>query len=532
MLGLILASPPPATTESTTTPPRCTLLVMPVGVMSNWEQQIQDHVQEGVLKVGFYQGAARTNLLDNIQNGDLNVVIVSYHTLAAEYRKMNKKDVSDNNDNNNSSKPPAKKRAKKCAKLSSIFDCDFHRIILDEAHTVRSCRTTFFKACVEIKARNKWALTGTPFVNRADDIYSLVHFLGVEPLCDKKIYQRAITYPIENGNEAGLACLRLVMSHVALRRSKDTANISLVTKTVELSTVSFREGTPHKTVYDALFGTVRTAFEAVLQNGEKEALKNYSNIFEKLLRLRQASCSSKLVPLERRQRAIELWQELQKREAGNDNKLTAQEGLELLEKLKGAFESNDDNNNNNNATAGLPECCVCLMEMDENECVILKTCGHVYCEACITRVCTDFNSNCPLCRKEFCKADMIKKTAASTAAEQPDEQDNNDNNLQLSVRDEDTGISPKVEALLDSIQKMKPDEKGVIFSQFTSHLDLIQEALKDAGHSFTRLDGSMPSAKRMVAVRNFSSEDPESPRFILCSLHAAGTGINLTRGSW
>ena len=350
-------------------------------------------------------------------------------------------------------------------------------------------------------------------VNRVDDIFPLLHFLGVERLGDKRIFQRAISIPVQNGDDAGLACLRLVMSHVALRRSKATANVKLTTKSVHLTRVSFEDGSPHKAVYEALFGTVRLAMQAVMQEDEKQVLKNYTNIFEKLLRLRQACCSGKLVPLHRREKAMELWNELQERDV--THKLTAKEGLELFEKLKGAFSQEVD----------LPECAVCLTEMEESECVILRKCSHVYCEGCIGRVAAHNNDKmpivCPLCRTAFSKADMIKKSVASIAAHTKVDGKESD----VSVDDAAIGASPKILALLESIKSLEQDSKAVIFSQFTSFLDLIQAALKDAGHTFTRLDGSMTAAKRIESVHIFSSDDEGSPRFMLASTLAAGTGI-------
>lgn len=72
----------------------------------------------------------------------------------------------------------------------------------------------------------------------------------------------------------------------------------------------------------------------------------------------------------------------------------------------------------------------------------------------------------------------------------------------------------------------------MIFSQFTSHLDIIGKTMKGAGHSFVRIDGSVCAANRISAISRFNSDDADSPRFILCSLLASGTGINLTRANW
>eukprot|EP00536_Pseudo-nitzschia_multiseries_P013974 jgi/Psemu1/327386/estExt_fgenesh1_pg.C_6390001 len=529
VIALLLAAPPPSSAlvgakkANLRKQPQCSMIVCPVSVMSNWQQQIKQHVQDGVLNVGVYQGPSRGKLLQKVQDGEINVLLVSYHTLAADYTKEFGKPGNGNtiNDDRKMLSRPTKKQKR----VESIFDIEFHRICLDEAHFVRNSRSGFFHACNRVSAQRRWALTGTPFVNRADDIYSLMVFLGFEPLNDRKIYQRAISLPMENGEEeAGLACLRVAMADVSLRRSKATAGIKLVGKTVQLTKVSFDEGSPHKSVYDALFGTLRVAFEAVLQDGDKEVLKKYTDVFEKLLRLRQACCSGKLVPLERRQRAIEVWKELKDRSENDQTpRLTAQEGLDLLEKLKGTF--GEDAN-----STDLPECAVCLMEMEEAQCVILKHCSHVYCEECISRVYNTAGKGkpkCPLCRKVFSKADMIKKNVACEATQVQKDGVSIDN-----IDNDHIGRSPKISALLATIQNaMNPDEKGVIFSQFTSFLDLIGDALHEEGHAFVRIDGSMNTMKRMAAVRAFSSDEINGPRFILCSLHAAGTGINLTRGS-
>jgi SNF2 family DNA or RNA helicase len=101
--------------------------------------------------------------------------------------------------------------------------------------------------------------------------------------------------------------------------------------------------------------------------------------------------------------------------------------------------------------------------------------------------------------------------------------------------EEEAGRSPKVQALLDAIEhEMEPDEKGVIFSQWTSFLDIIQDELESVGHTFTRIDSSMNAGARIDAMLKFDTESCDSmktPRFVLCSLLACGTGINLTRGS-
>jgi len=512
-LGLILLAPPsgleykvPVSTDVAAAAKlpagptnRCTLIVCPVSVLSNWTDQVEQFVAPGVLSVELYHGKNRHEVLSDVKDGRVDILLVSYNTLAADYDSSGKDDAA----------PKKKKKKAKRQKLGeSIFDIDFHRIVLDEAHTIRNSKTRSFKAVSLIKSERKLALTGTPLVNSSDDIFSIFSFLGVQPLDDKTIFTRAITQPIKNGDEMGLTRLRTAMSFLSLRRSKANVNIKLVEKDVQLCSVEFVNDA-HKQVYDALFGTVRVAMEAILGEEESKALKNYSVIFEKLLRLRQSCCSGLLLTQERRDIAIKVWEEM--KASKTTKKLTAEEGLALLEKLKGAFSEVDQ-------PGSLPECGICLMEMEEQDGTIIKSCGHVFCSLCIHQVIAKSNKKCPYCRQSFDESDIVDMKQAKTAANEKDV-------VKPAAQDLTFGTPPKIQALLASIQGMEGDEKGVIFSQFTSHLDILGKALKEAGHSFVRIDGSVSAPKRIAAISTFNSDDTDSPRFILCSLLASGTGI-------
>ena len=214
---------------------RCTLIVCPVSVMSNWTDQASQFIAPGVLSMEIYHGANRHSVLPEVKSGKVDILLVSYNTLAADY------DVSGQG---------AESQTKKKAKRESIFDIDFHRIVLDESHTIRNSKTRSFKAVSKIKADRKLAITGTPFVNSSDDIYSLLSFLGVEPLDEKTIFNRAITQPIKQGDEIGLTRLRTTMGFLSLRRSKQNVDFKLVEKVVQLCQVEFMDDA-HKTVYDA-----------------------------------------------------------------------------------------------------------------------------------------------------------------------------------------------------------------------------------------------------------------------------------------
>jgi superfamily II DNA or RNA helicase len=71
--------------------------------------------------------------------------------------------------------------------------------------------------------------------------------------------------------------------------------------------------------------------------------------------------------------------------------------------------------------------------------------------------------------------------------------------------------------------------RALVFSQFTSHLALVREALGAAGRKFLYLDGQTPPAERDRLVERFQAGEGE---LFLISLKAGGTGLNLTAADY
>ncbi len=85
--------------------------------------------------------------------------------------------------------------------------------------------------------------------------------------------------------------------------------------------------------------------------------------------------------------------------------------------------------------------------------------------------------------------------------------------------------SSKLDALLDALDTAVAEgHKALVFSQWTSLLDLAEPHLQTAGIDYLRLDGS--TRDRGAVVDRF--QDPTGPEVMLISLRAGGTGLNLT----
>jgi SNF2 family DNA or RNA helicase len=72
---------------------------------------------------------------------------------------------------------------------------------------------------------------------------------------------------------------------------------------------------------------------------------------------------------------------------------------------------------------------------------------------------------------------------------------------------------------------LPPRDKVIVFSQWTSMLDLVEAALRDSGYAFRRVDGSLSLAQREEQLCDFKTRP--SVCVLLLSLRAASLGLNL-----
>lgn len=91
------------------------------------------------------------------------------------------------------------------------------------------------------------------------------------------------------------------------------------------------------------------------------------------------------------------------------------------------------------------------------------------------------------------------------------------------------GGAAKVDTCVELVNNaVEAGNKVLLFSQFTSMLDIIRRRLDEAGIGYYILTGSTSKEKRNELVKSFNGDGP--PVFLI-SLKAGGTGLNLTAAS-
>lgn len=102
----------------------------------------------------------------------------------------------------------------------------------------------------------------------------------------------------------------------------------------------------------------------------------------------------------------------------------------------------------------------------------------------------------------------------------------------LLPEDERTGAdSVKTDVLMDELKQILPAHKALVFSQFSSMLDLLAEECKRQGIKYYHFDGQTPPAKRAEMVNAFQEEGNDTHLFLI-SLKAGNAGLTLTAADY
>jgi chromodomain-helicase-DNA-binding protein 7 len=95
------------------------------------------------------------------------------------------------------------------------------------------------------------------------------------------------------------------------------------------------------------------------------------------------------------------------------------------------------------------------------------------------------------------------------------------------MRDPLVNCSGKIVFLHKLLVKLRGERsKALVFSQFTTTLDVIQEYLRAYGFSYERIDGGVSGHLRSAAITRFNAPDSTTDVFLLTT-RAGGLGLNL-----
>ena len=380
----------------------------------------------------------------------------------------------------------------------------------DASFQDRSCKNA--KAVFALKTKHKLCLSGTPLQNRIGELFSLLRFLELDPFayyfcrkcpckslhwkfldhrrCDECghspmshlcYFNYACLKPIQkNGNtgdgKEAFQNIHRLLKHIMLRRTKKEReeDLGLPPKIMRIRKDYFSE--EELDLYDSIYSDSKRKFDTYVEAGV--VLNNYANIFTLITRMRQMADHPDLV-------------------------------------LRKHIEEGQ-------ATA------VCHLCDDEAEDAISSKCHHTFCRDCAQRYVKGYDGDaapeCPKCHVAL----AIDLSQPGLEMDVPLKRSSIVSRIDMSK----WRSSTKIEALCEELHRLRSPyqtTKSIVFSQFTSMLQLIEWRLNRAGFKTVMLEGSMSPSQREATINHFMKNvDVE---VFLVSLKAGGVALNLIEAS-
>ncbi|BGP15209.1 hypothetical protein JCM10213_000839 [Rhodosporidiobolus nylandii] len=481
-------------------PKGSTLVLAPTVAIMQWKSEIEKFTTG--FKVLVFHGSNRLSNAKEMEKYD--VVLTSYAVLESTFRREQKGFT---------------KKGKVLKEDSILHKVKWHRVILDEAHNIKDRQSNTAKAAFALKAHFRWCLSGTPLQNRVGELYSLLRFVGADPyahyfckrcdckslhwLCNKGPctecghsgmqhvcwWNTELLRPIQYGGattgEGQIAFDKLgeLLKRLMLRRTKveRADDLGLPPRIVNVRRDYFTE--EEEELYQSLFKDVKRKFNTFADEGT--VLNNYSNIFTLITRMRQMADHPDLVIKSKTAQPVQ------------------------------------------HAAADMPtEILTCRLCLDEAEDAVKTSCRHIFCRECIRQyleTAIEHQPECPVCHLPV----SIDLDQDAIEVDETGRQ-----GFLSRIDPTKSRTSTKIEALLEELSKTRREDrtlKTLVFSQFTSMLDLVARRLQLSGFKFVRLAGTMTPQARDNTIKHFTS-DPECTVFLI-SLKAGGVALNLVEAS-
>ena len=386
-------------------------------------------------------------------------------------------------------------------KTSLLFTTLWERIVLDEAHRIAERNSKTSKSISQLRGFNRWCLTGTPYKNGLSDIVALCKFLKIQP------YSKATWWKHNAHHELSLRQWRSLYLHIRYKSASFLAPLKVKHRALE-----------------------PTEFEAQLQNSIRAiqvrgAVESKGKLQEfellKILRLRQAAVHPWLclpdatMPLDSPSTpstccfAEQQQQQHTPSEEALDCKMEQSLDLWDTESMAPSMENTAAAAEAITETeAAAVETLIAPWTVTLNASSTTFYCSqHTLCPKCAST-----SLVCPVCVCAFPNANQGAQEWKHQGAQE-------------------WKHSSKTLELLRIVQKHTlKGHKTVVFSQWTSCLDLIQKMFTFYGIAFCRFDGTVVTLEeRTGIVEQFAKSD--STFVMLTSLGAGAEGINLTCAS-
>ncbi|TGO54950.1 hypothetical protein BCON_0099g00140 [Botryotinia convoluta] len=530
-----------------------TLIVVPSSISAQWVSEATKHLADAGLNVILYSKSQKLSM-NTLSKADL--VITSYDQirmsspfppkwwLADLALKLKKKGCT--LDERTSIEEWIDDNREEYAEV--LHKIEWHRIVLDEAHYIKNHDSKTSYAASALLGKYRWLMTGTPMMNKREELYSYFRFLKLDGISSLANFKRIYG---DHRNSACNSRLDEILSRLVLRRTMQDQIlgkelITLPTPHKENMTELFRLATRN------LYRAIEAKFREIIARREFEdsdPRKKMKYLIVMILRLRQFTASP--LAIEPQIKALFKIEELQELRKGMNISCPA-----LYERMGIWIDSLKNGHGPSIGSKNLDVhiCEICDQEADDPQQIRngrkgRKSCDHVFCQNCIemsisAQIARTDDIVCPAhnCGNKFNPDRMVSLDSWSTGPEENSSMRKGRDALgflpRLSVRSEwledfnkrtaKLPHTPKVEAIKQKLQtwhREAPSDKIVIFVQWKLMMRLTGIMLEEEDYHFLYYSGEMKAEDRVHALHEF--ETNPAITILIIGLKVGGVGLNL-----
>jgi SNF2 family DNA or RNA helicase len=233
-------------------PVKRTLIIVPTSLINQWKQALEQVFDRPIIK---HHGPSRAKNIRTLLESD-PIAVVTSHSLVF--------------------KPSRDSKFEK----TILHNLEWDRVVVDESHFMKNHRTRKAKGIKAIRAKYRWAITGTPVQNIVDDLVSQFIYLQYPSNELRQTIRDFRDNPKEH--EFNKYILRRTKSMV----EKFNPKLKLPSLTVNIAYADF-QSEEERAFYQKVQTNVKEEFQNLINSNNKSGTQMVV-LFELLLRLRQA----------------------------------------------------------------------------------------------------------------------------------------------------------------------------------------------------------------------------------------------------
>ena len=399
---------------------------------------------------------------------------------------------------------------------------EWHRLIVDEGHEVFGNMSSYGssenyvlgKWIMDVKAKFKWYVTGTPFINDKgfdntlsyigwkSKVSNLSSYLDYMSLCQKGIYKNCFRYN--------------VLKKVYYRNTKESVgdeyNVPpIIEEAIMLDFTDF-EKSMYQNYMTQSYGELylrQLCCHPQISNKDRNAFVeeglSLEEVRQSLIKYNQKGL------VEQEWKLQEIY--LDKKQHDYKGKVKRCENkinqykyiIDFFSKIDPVVPDLEDET-----------CSICLCEFDD---LVITDCGHFYCKECIQCSLNASNKRCPMCREKLSMKQIHPVVKKDKVIETVDK---------LSAK-----YGTKMGKLISICRKLfnNPKNRIIIFSQWDRMLSLIIKTLKENEINTVSCKGNVHQRNYAIEAFKKGKKGKDIVRVIMLSLENAASGINLTEAT-